>query len=155
MPLIIITLSLIFISIIIFTWIQLDLTKKAKLLKHETLEKLSTYGKVYKEGLHTLFDYKDETFELLFYRVRQNSELTINSRTIWEIRDAGSSSLVDQSAFLSSPYKKIIIIYPSTLVIKRYINENEMEFVKINKSFYDMYVLRAFELDQFLSSELS
>ncbi|PKK93076.1 MAG: hypothetical protein CVV61_06520, partial [Tenericutes bacterium HGW-Tenericutes-6] len=72
-----------------------------------------------------------------------------------EIRDAGSSSLVDQSAFLSSPYKKIIIIYPSTLVIKRYINENEMEFVKINKSFYDMYVLRAFELDQFLSSELS
>ena len=36
------------------------------------------------------------------------------------------------------------------MVVKRYINENEMEFVKYNKMFYDMYVVRHFELENLL-----
>lgn len=155
MPLIIITSILIGISLIIFIMIQVDLKKKARLLQEEIYHKLNTFGKVYDQDHHVLFDYQDETYEVLFFRVGLNSELTINSKTIWEIRDAGSSRLIDQSSFLSSPYKKIVFIYPSTLVIKRFINENEMVFVKINQAFYDMYVLRAFEIDAFFESHVS
>lgn len=149
MPLIIITSILIGISLAIYIWIQIDIKKKARLLQENTYEKLKLLGKVYDQGTHVLFDYQDETYEILFFRVGLNSELTINSRTIWEIRDAGTSRLIDQSSFLSSPYKKIVLIHPSTLVIKRFINENEMVFVKPTESFYDMYVLRAFEIDAF------
>ena len=92
----------------------------------------------------------EKTYQIMYFHVPIQSELTINSTTMWEIRDKGKSELINQQHFLSSTDPKIIIIYPSQGVIKRYINENEMEFVKYNKMFYNMYIVRSFELENLL-----
>lgn len=94
----------------------------------------------------------DTIYELLFFYVPTQGELTINSRTIWEVRSMTKSILVNQSIFLSSDKPKIVIIHPSTLPIKRYINENELVFVNFNDFFYNMYVVKYHEIEQFFQT---
>ena len=53
------------------------------------------------------------------------ADLTINSKIIWEIKDSSNTKLFNQTHFLSSSYEKIVIVFPSQVAIKRYINENE------------------------------
>jgi len=69
---------------------------------------------------------------------------------MWEIIDSGTSKMSDQSIFLATEKPKLVMIYPTTHVIKRYINENEMVFVKPTDSFYEMNLIRTIELEEVL-----
>jgi len=124
--------------------------KKIKVVKMTTMALLERYGKVKQEKGHLFFTTKSEKYEVLFFKVPKNSELTINSKIMWEIITGTTSRVINQTSFLSSEYSKLIMIYPSTQVIKRYINENEMVFVKPNDSFYDLRLIREFELETIL-----
>jgi len=124
--------------------------KKLEVVKINTKSLFERYGKLKQENKNLLFITNHETYEVLYFNVSTNSELTINSRTMWEIISSGTSRVNDQSLFLASKYPKIIIIYPATQVIKRFINENEMEFVKPKDYFYDMRLIREFELETIL-----
>lgn len=124
--------------------------KKNELIKTESIECLKRYGQLDTKGGKTLFTMDGRTWQILFFHVPSNQDLTINSRSIWEIRDASKARLINVTQFLSSDLSKVVIIYPSTLVIKRYINENELEFVKYHQSFYNMNLVRHFELEDFL-----
>ncbi len=143
------------ISLIIFGLVSLDQKKKSQTIKSNVLSTLESIGTIEHKGKHLLFKKENQTYEVLFYYVPLNSDLTINSRSIWEIRDASKSRLIDQTYYLSSQYQKIVIVYPTSIAIKRYINENELEFVKYNKPFYDMYVMRHFELDEWIKEVLA
>jgi len=124
--------------------------KKIKVVKMTTMALLERYGKVKQENGHLFFSTKTEKYEVLFFKVPTNSELTINSKVMWEIITGTTSRVVDQSSFLASEYSKLIMIYPSTQVIKRYINENEMVFVKPTDYFYNFRLIRDFELETIL-----
>jgi hypothetical protein len=142
------------ISLIIFGLVSIDQKKKSETIKSNVLSTLESIGTIEHKGKHLLFKKENQTYEVLFYYVPLNSDLTINSRSIWEIRDASKSRLIDQTYYLSSQYQKMVIVYPTSIAIKRYINENELEFVKFNKPFYDMYVIRHFELDEWIKEVL-
>lgn len=118
-------------------------------VKEDTMKTLNPYGIRY-EHHHVLIDLNDETYQILWYFVPTNAELTINSKIMWEIKESSKINLVNQSHFLSSPYPKIVIVFPTTVRMKRYINENEMEFVTYNKKFHNMYVVRPHELETLL-----
>ncbi len=124
--------------------------KMSKAIKEETKQTFLIYGTLKDEHQKRIFNLNGKTYQIMYFHVPIQSELTINSTTMWEIRDKGKSELINQQHFLSSTDPKIIIIYPSQGVIKRYINENEMEFVKYNKMFYNMYIVRSFELENLL-----
>lgn len=128
--------------------------KKTEDLRMIVIAKLNTYGKVFEENRKQFFQTQKETYQLLFFNIAANSELTINSRTIWEIRDASKPHLVDQTAFLSSLSPKLVILYPISTKIKRYINENEMVFIKPSDRFYEMHVVKHFELDALLKENI-
>lgn len=128
--------------------------KKSEEIKESTIELLKTYGELYHEHKQNLLKINDKIYQILFFYVSTHAELTINSKKIWEIRDSSKSNLVDQTHFLKSKYPKIVIIYPTTVKIKRYINENELEFVKYNNPFYDMYVVRHYELIDLLKENI-
>lgn len=134
------------LGLIIFGMITMDQKKKSQLILEQSKKELESYGEVEIKDQKLYFTTQKQTYEVLFYRVGLHHELTINSRTMWEVKDASKPRLINQSAFLSSKYPKLIIVFPTNVVIKRYINENELEFVKYNKPFYDMYVMRHFEL---------
>jgi hypothetical protein len=127
--------------------------KKNEVIKAESIETLKRYGTLEHAGHKTLFKMNGKTWQVLFFHVPANQDLTVNSKSIWEIRDASKSRLVNQTYFLASELPKIVIIYPSTIVIKRYINENELVFVKHNQPFYNMNLVRHFELEVFLKGE--
>lgn len=123
-------------------------TYKNNKLKQEILSLCETYGTLSKKSQKDYIDIHGKHYELLFFYVPSQAELTINSRTIWEIRSASKSNLINQSIFLSSDKPKIVVIHPSTSVIKRYINENELVFVNFNDFFYNMYVVRHHDLEK-------
>ncbi|HOI86104.1 MAG TPA: hypothetical protein PLP48_08505 [Acholeplasmataceae bacterium] len=114
-----------------------------------TMKILNQYG-VRHEHRHVLIDLNHETYQVLLYFVPTHAELTINSKIMWEIKESNKINLVNQSHFLSSPYPKIVIVFPTTVRMKRYINENEMEFITYNKKFHNMYVVRPHELETLL-----
>ncbi|MCR3906421.1 MAG: hypothetical protein NUK62_05300 [Tenericutes bacterium] len=138
------------VVVIIYIIILLHHKKTTEDVKAKVRHQLGSYGELFHEGNKWFLKTKNHTYLVLFFYVPLNSELTVNSRTVWEIKDVTKSRLIDQSVFLASKMTKIIIIFPTTTTIKRYINENEMEFVKYNKSFYDMYLIRHFELEKVL-----
>ncbi|MDY0295288.1 MAG: hypothetical protein RBQ71_05710 [Acholeplasmataceae bacterium] len=124
--------------------------KKSEQVKTETRHVLESYGKLQTEHHHLILEINDQKYQILYYVVPVNQELTINSKIIWEIRGSGKSLLVNQKHFLSSPYPKIVIVYPTEMKMKRYINENEMEFITYKRMFYNMYVIRPEELEALL-----
>ncbi|MCD4826318.1 MAG: hypothetical protein K8Q99_00895 [Acholeplasmataceae bacterium] len=125
--------------------------KQRQKIKSMTIETLKQYGKVVFKDKHILFETKQDVYEILFYKIALNHELTINSKFIWEIHTNTRSQLINQSNFLSSSYKKIVIIYPIATKIKRFINENEMVFIDFRDTFYDMRLVKINELKLALS----
>jgi len=125
---------------------------KNKKMKDHVLSICKAYGVIEERNQKVYLHINETMYEVLFFYVPTQGELTINSRTIWEVRSMTKSNLVNQSIFLSSDKPKIVIIHPSTLPIKRYINENELVFVSFNDFFYNMYVVKYHEIETFFQT---
>lgn len=138
------------IFIIACVIIFINMKQKQK-VKSETIETLKQYGKVIFNDKQILFETKQDVYEILFYKIALNHELTINSKLIWEIHTNTRSQLINQSGFLSSSYKKIVILYPIATKIKRFINENELVFIDFRDTFFDMKLVKISELKLALS----
>lgn len=123
-------------------------TYKSKKIKDQIYQICQLYGKLTRVNQKDYVEINGTNYQLLFFYVPGQAELTINSRTMWEIKSAAKSNLINQSIFLSSDKPKIVVIYPSTSSIKRYINENELIFVNFNEPFYNMYVVRKHDLEK-------
>lgn len=148
------TILIIFFSLVlsIYLTIYIFQSYKSKKMKEHVFSICKHYGSIDERNQKTYLHMNDTIYELLFFYVPTQGELTINSRTIWEVRSMTKSILVNQSIFLSSDKPKIVIIHPSTLPIKRYINENELVFVNFNDFFYNMYVVKYHEIEQFFQT---
>ena len=124
--------------------------KKDKAYLKDIRQLLSEYGTI--DGNH--YQIKDQTYDIHFFRVTSGGELIINSPIVWEVRNGSGQRLYDQK-HLKDKKQKIVIVYPTTTPIKRYINENEMLFITYKHYFNDMYVVRIDELKPFLKEMLS
>lgn len=122
---------------------------KQKLIKN-TIKTLNEYGKVILKDKQILFKKNATTYEILFYKISYNYELTINSNTIWEIHTNTKTRLINQTKYLESNMPKIIIIYPMKTKIKRYINENELVFIDHHDVFYNMRLVKIADLESLL-----
>lgn len=127
--------------------------KRHETYRHQIIDQFRDKGQIEHHGSHLTWTYGGQTYQLLFYKIPFSQELTINSKLIWEIHYAGGSRLINQTHFLSSKQPKIVIIYPSAIKIKRYINENEMVFVEPNDFFHNMHVIRGIDVQPFLESK--
>lgn len=139
------------VIVFVFGFYRLMLHKQKQTVKKETIEMLQKHGEISLKGKQIIFQNNLESYEVLFFRVSPQHELTINSTSIWEIHTSGKSILVNQSAFLSSEIPKIVILYPMKSRVKRYINENELIFIDYRDVFNNMRLIRFHELDTFLS----
>lgn len=125
--------------------------KQKQKIKSDTIHKLEKYGKISIKDKHVLFHIQKNTYEILFYKIAINHELTINSKMIWEIHTKSGSQLINQTSFLSSAYQKIIVLYPISTKIKRFINENEMVFVDYHDTFFNMRLVKFNEIENLFS----
>jgi hypothetical protein len=111
---------------------------------------LEAHGTLTLENKKLLYEINEEIYEIIFFYVPFNGELTINSKTMWEVRTGYQTRLINQKTQLSSSYKKIVVIYPTQQRLKRYINENELVFIHYTDFFYNMYVLSADDLEKLI-----
>lgn len=122
---------------------------QSKKIKNAILAKLSKKGSVYLKNKQHFLKIKNEEYEIIFYYLNNKTELSVNSPRIWEEKSS-VSNLVDQSKLTKSPGIKIIIVYPSTNRILRYINENEVEFIE-TKLTYNFYLITYNKIDELLN----
>lgn len=122
---------------------------QSKKIKNAILAKLSKKGSVYLKNKQHFLKIKNEEYEIIFYYLNNKTELSVNSPKIWEEKSS-VSNLVDQSKLTKSPGIKIIIVYPSTNRILRYINENEVEFIE-TKLTYNFYLITYNKIDELLN----
>jgi hypothetical protein len=139
-------LIVLLLAFAVFLLIQVSIMNKRKAVKQDVLKTLKKFGEVIEVEDKVFFNYKENTYQILLFNVPIGSELTINSKTIWELRQGGSSKLFNQAKFLCGDHPKIVITYPSAATMKRYINENEMVFVEANKPFHNFNLVRSYEL---------
>ncbi len=134
--------------IALFTFLLIRNKTRGNMIIDETTEIMYKYGTYDKDN--QILALKDETYHIIYFKVPRQAELIINSPKIWEVRSSFGQKLYDQTRILSNPGKKIVIIYPDVQPIKRYINENEMVFVK--KTFFNqMYIIPIYELENLLA----
>ena len=135
---IIIIFSLMITGYFIFKWMHQRLKNQKST---EILNILKQYGEVTEHGKNYQFKHASLLADIQLFYLPMHSELTINSKTIWEVRMMHKSQLINQSQLTSTQTLKWIIVFPSNQPIKRYINENELEFVKPSDVFYHMQVM--------------
>lgn len=147
-------LATLFVFLLGFVFYLLYQNKQKTNKQKSLTEILETHGKLTTEDKKIMYKIHDELYEIIFYYVPFNGELTINSKTIWEVRSGYQNRLVNQKSLLSSPHKKIIIVYPTQQRLKRFINENELVFINYNDFFYNMYVIAAEDLEKLIKEVL-
>ncbi|MDD4211920.1 MAG: hypothetical protein PHY42_00760 [Bacilli bacterium] len=103
---------------------------------------------------------QNSLFLIAVCKIPSNSTVTINSKDTWSLTWGGNPRnkgrayhnqryLTELTPFLRSEFKfdkpteKLIILYPSTENILRYLNESELELVLPNAKPYGYRVLRA------------
>ncbi len=124
--------------------------KKDDALKALIYNMLTSYGTL--DG--QTYQIGNDVYHLHLIKINMNAELIINSSTMWEVHYGSTSRLMDQSE-LRDGYKKLVVVYPLTTPIKRYVNENEMVFISYKDVVHDMHIVRMNELELFLKGTQS
>lgn len=106
-------------------------------------EKNISYNKVKNDNYNYIMNINDRNYYVRFMKVPTNSQVTINSKTTWCLQFGGSRKgrsypnkkyMNELSSFLRMKLPldtdlKIIVLYPSTERILRYLNESEISEV--------------------------
>lgn len=115
---------------------------KNKKLKHlESL--LSKYGELRKSEVRS-YDYllitKANEIKLKLVFIGMAKEFSINSPRHWQVKKASSSNLLKTHGFEKLEGPKAIIVFPKPPKLVKYINENEIVFVKAEEMCFDFYL---------------
>lgn len=129
------------IAIIVFVLLKLDKKKKHNHLKNLLKEQ----GKLIK-STEKSYDYllKTKNKEIKIKLVFIGSmavEFSINSPRHWQVKRASSSNLLKTNGFEHIKETKAIIVFPKPQKLVKYINENEIVFVKPEEKCFDFYLL--------------
>jgi len=124
----------------VFFWIIIIYLERRQ--KNHLVEKLSHMGTI-KKSESKAYDYDfnvNQTFFLVkFLFVGNIRELSFNSNKHWQIKSK-KNSMIDTKGFDALEGNKMIIVYPAPKQILKYINENEVVFVRPNEKCFDYYV---------------
>ena len=122
---------------------------------HELFTKLETRGFLLEVLKGRFSDFILESNHIMLYikvvSIPDNSAVTINSKDTWQLSWGGNKAnkgrLYPRKRYLDEvvpfikevikqekPFKKIVILYPSTEKILRYLNESELEIIDSKKT---------------------
>lgn len=139
--------SLVFIAIIVFILLKVDKSKKIKHL--ETL--LSEQGELTKSEEKS-YDYilktKAQNIKLKLVFIGSAHEFSINSPRHWQVKRAGNSNLLKTKGFENIKETKAIVVFPKPQKLVKYINENEIVFVKAEDLSFDFYLFTKDDIKQ-------
>ena len=141
--------GVILVILVIGFWIII--TNLERRLKNSIIDKLSKLGVLSKSN-HKAYDYdykiNNINFLVKFIFVGNIRELSFNSLRHWQIKDKKKNPMINTKGFELLEGNKVIIVYPAPKQILKYINENEVVFVRPNEKCFDYYVYTENTIDE-------
>lgn len=150
---------------IVFTVVYISLISRRKSTAKKTIiNELNLYGQT-KENKKQIYDYLVDT-EFCNYYVKviynfRNLEIALNSKNHWQLNDKVVSSkksgtkiegiydLVNAKDLCADkPFKKIYLVYPSSKILVKAVNESELAFIHPNMDCYGVNIVKFNELDE-------
>lgn len=147
MPYIIAGIVVVAIIVIAYIIIWIEKTK----LKTKIIKEISRHGKLEKsnETSHDfIFKSTESEIALKMVYVGHAKELSINSKRHWQIHRGKGINFVSTRGFEKLQRPKAIVVYPTPKRIVKYINENEVVFVKPLEKCFDFYLLTEESLEK-------
>jgi hypothetical protein len=94
----------------------------------------------------------DRIFIRLIYAPSVN-EVSFNSKRYWQLFSSSGKKMIDTLGFQDIEGTKLIIIYPQPGKIVKYINENEVVFVKPKMDVFGMHVIHLHQIETYFNNE--
>ncbi len=146
-------ISLIFIAvgILIITVVSLIIKANIKKQTKEIIKKLNEIGTLTpsnKGAYHYDFLVNGVTYKLKLLYIGGYKELSINSKTHWQVKPAKKIKLIPLNGFDLVEEPKMLIVYPHPNKMVKYINENEIVFIRPLEKCFDFYLFTNKELNE-------
>lgn len=130
---------LVIIGMFVFIMSEISLKRK----KEAVINILKKHGSL-KESNNSSFDYyymiDNEKYQLKLIHIGNHKELSINSKKHWQVKPANKLKMIPTNGFDGLEEPKILFVYPEPVKMIKYVNENEIVFIKPNEKCFDFYV---------------
>lgn len=141
----------ILIALVVSVGFLLILLKYFELKQRKTLLKaLMKFGKLEKSKVPS-YDYvltiNDKKIKVRFIYMGSKRSISFNSIAHWQLHPSNKPKMINPKNFHLEKGLKLIIVYPIPFKMVKYINENEIVFVKPNELCFDYYVITPKEFE--------
>ncbi len=138
--------------------------KTNKVIYNKLNEICESFGYTLEKGKDADYTLKKDSFciNVLVSKIPKNSSVTINSKLTWCLRWGGKRNgrsypnqryMNELIPFLKIKVEdnvlKLIILFPKTEKVQKYLNESEIALVNKNELVYDYKIVSFLELDEF------
>ncbi len=96
---------------------------------------------------------KQATYDVCLFHVPSQAELTINSIKVFEVSSFRQHTYVKTEGLWDRQTLTLIVVYPSLHPIKRFINENEMVFTRLETTFDNIKIGTLPDIERALKEE--
>ncbi len=118
--------------------------------KLEIKNVLNEHGKLKRVNDYYHYEFNNDFYEVIFFKVRNGYKLSFNSKIIWEVKSGVNSKLVNMKDYTNSDKIKLVIIYPNPGPYVYYEDENNLKFTNPNKPFWNLKVIPHNDLNDVL-----
>lgn len=112
--------------------------------KKTVIKELMNLGKLEKSKVAS-YDYvltiDDKLIKVRFIYMWSKRSISFNSITHWQLHPSNKPKMINPKNFHLEKGIKLIIVYPTPFKMVKYINENEIVFVKPTEPCFDYYVI--------------
>lgn len=127
------------IIIIALVSIRLSIRKRRQNIINK-LGSLGTLSASNKASYDYDFLLEDISYKLKIIHIGYYQELSINSAKHWQVKPSKRIKLIPTDGFELLEEPKLLILYPHPGKLVKYINENEIVFLKPNEKCFDFYL---------------
>jgi hypothetical protein len=93
------------------------------------------------------------TYDVFLLHVPSHAELTINSIKVFEVSSFRHHTYIKTDGLWDRQALTLIVVYPSLHPIKRFINENEMVFTRLETTFDNIKIGTLTDIERALKEE--
>ncbi len=147
LPYILSVVGVILIIIVVTIIIELNKNKKREFIKN-LLQVQGDLIEVKEKSHNYVLNTNQRDIYIKVLYIGPAREFSINSKRHWQIKNNSKSHMLQTGGFELIKEDKALIVFPTPKKILKYINENEVVFVKPDEKCFDFYLFTIDEVNQ-------
>lgn len=135
------------ITALVFLYLFIEKKKYIKNIK-EQLKEIGEVTLSNNKAYDVSLKINDKEIYVKFLYLGGHKDLSINSPAHFEVKFRGKSTMFKTGGFENIKEDKALLVFPPPNRILKYINENEVVFVKYEEKCFDFYLFTSDEIDK-------